>query len=376
MAAAARGALGAWAMEAYPELVRAFRDLGGSRVAGAAAAVAELLPAAAARAADDVVRLSRLEHARAVGTLLRRQRAEQRLSAAVAARRARTAVPREITILLRRVGTVEGDVERAVAALAEAAAGGWGTTAEAAEEQRRLKRDEMRTLLAQVFAPEVASLQRDLEAVLETADWRRPPTLLRAARARVTAFLSAVNERISCTFVPAAAEKAAVALLRATQAAVRAELLATEAAHLWLESSKGERPALAVVTVDELLSVADTILGEVRARLGGGTLVPHPSLALVRHAWADRLLAPPPPAAVDYAAGYVVQSLVCAPVVDGGGRAIGAVELLNRLRDEEEVTPFDANDATALGLFAAIVGPCLERQLMADRHELWAGAAQ
>ena len=42
----------------------------------------------------------------------------------------------------------------------------------------------------------------------------------------------------------------------------------------------------------------------------------------------------------------------------------------------KEVTPFDANDATALGLFAAIVGPCLERQLMADRHELWAGAAQ
>ena len=33
--------------------------------------------------------------------------------------------------------------------------------------------------------------------------------------------------------------------------------------------------------------------------------------------------------------------------------------------DEEEVTPFDANDATALGLFAAIVGPCLERQLRA-----------
>ena len=75
----------------------------------------------------------------------------------------------------------------------------------------------------------------------------------------------------------------------------------------------------------------------------------------------------------------MVQSLVCAPVVDGGGRAIGAVELLNRLRveeDEEEVTPFDANDATALGLFCAILGPCLERQLMADRHELWAGVAK
>ena len=70
------------------------------------------------------------------------------------------------------------------------------------------------------------------------------------------------------------------------------------------------------------------------------------------------------------------QSLCARPSSTEAGK--DAVELLNRLRveDEEEVTPFDANDATALGLFAAIVGPCLERQLMVDRHELWAGAAQ
>ena len=77
-----------------------------------------------------------------------------------------------------------------------------------------------------------------------------------------------------------------------------------------------------------------------------------------------------------------IESLNPAELIDQGIKQIHAdvaVELLNRLRveeDEEEVTPFDANDATALGLFAAIVGPCLERQLMADRHELWAGAAQ
>ena len=115
--------------------------------------------------------------------------------------------------------------------------------------------------------------------------------------------------------------------------------------------------------------VDDATAGVAGAAIAGGVAV------RVDDAAADESFDP----AVDYAAGYVVQSLICAPVVDGGGRAIGAVELLNRLRveeDEEEVTPFDANDATALGLFAAIVGPCLERQLMADRHELWAGAAQ
>ena len=37
-------------------------------------------------------------------------------------------------------------------------------------------------------------------------------------------------------------------------------------------------------------------------------------------------------------------------------RASAAAALVEE--DEEEVTLFDANDATALGLFAAIVGPC------------------
>ena len=67
---------------------------------------------------------------------------------------------------------------------------------------------------------------------------------------------------------------------------------------------------------------------------------------------------------VDYAAGYVSISDLRARR-RGGARA-RKVELLNRLRRPTTTpTTFDANDATALILFAAIVWPCLERQLAA-----------
>ena len=79
-------------------------------------------------------------------------------------------------------------------------------------------------------------------------------------------------------------------------------------------------------------------------------------------------------AEVDRAPGYIVESLVCAPVLSAAGRPIGAVTLANKVQPHKqhavaapvEPRPFDANDERCLALFCSLLGPALERQMLKD----------
>ena len=76
---------------------------------------------------------------------------------------------------------------------------------------------------------------------------------------------------------------------------------------------------------------------------------------------------------MDRAPGYIVESLICAPVLSAAGKPIGAVTLANKLSSRPGPTestsmprPFDANDERCLALLCSILGPALERQMLRD----------
>ena len=76
-------------------------------------------------------------------------------------------------------------------------------------------------------------------------------------------------------------------------------------------------------------------------------------------------------AEVDRAPGYIVESLICAPVLSAPGKPIGAVTLANKLSSrpgptESTPRPFDANDERCLALLCSLLGPALERQMLRD----------
>ena len=74
---------------------------------------------------------------------------------------------------------------------------------------------------------------------------------------------------------------------------------------------------------------------------------------------------------VDKAPGYVVTSIICAPVIGSNGMPLAAVQLCNKVKDRRQqarvAEPFNADDIGALGLLCSILGPALERQLLLDR---------
>lgn len=79
-------------------------------------------------------------------------------------------------------------------------------------------------------------------------------------------------------------------------------------------------------------------------------------------------------ASIDRAPGYVVNSLLCAPVVvgGGGGRAIGAIQLCNKVHEKRSqirvAEEFELSDLKTLCMLCAILGPALSRQLILDRE--------
>ena len=76
---------------------------------------------------------------------------------------------------------------------------------------------------------------------------------------------------------------------------------------------------------------------------------------------------------VDRAPGYVVNSLLCAPVIGTQGRAIGAVQLCNKVRDRRQqvrvTESFEKSDMRVLSILCSVLGPTLERQLLLDRDQ-------
>ena len=75
--------------------------------------------------------------------------------------------------------------------------------------------------------------------------------------------------------------------------------------------------------------------------------------------------------AVDSAPGYVVSSLLCAPVSGSTpGRVLAAVLICNKGKMDDEPPEFNQLDADALTLLATLLGPCLERQLLREGFEM------
>ena len=75
---------------------------------------------------------------------------------------------------------------------------------------------------------------------------------------------------------------------------------------------------------------------------------------------------------VDRAPGYVVNSLMCAPVIGAQGKPIAAVQLCNKVRDRRQQVrvpeAFEKMDLRVLGILCAVLGPSLDRQLILDRE--------
>eukprot|EP00908_Phaeocystis_cordata_P004418 Transcript_14800.p2 GENE.Transcript_14800~~Transcript_14800.p2 ORF type:complete len:321 (+),score=163.28 Transcript_14800:865-1827(+) len=77
-------------------------------------------------------------------------------------------------------------------------------------------------------------------------------------------------------------------------------------------------------------------------------------------------------AKIDRAPGYVVHSLICAPVLSAAGKPIAAVTLVNKVSERwqpgqrAEPRPFDADDERCLALLCSLLGPALERQHIKD----------
>jgi len=75
---------------------------------------------------------------------------------------------------------------------------------------------------------------------------------------------------------------------------------------------------------------------------------------------------------VDRAPGYVVNSLMCAPVVGAQGQPIAALQLCNKVRDRRQQVrvpeSFEKQDLRVLAILCSVLGPALDRQLLLDRE--------
>jgi signal transduction histidine kinase len=107
-------------------------------------------------------------------------------------------------------------------------------------------------------------------------------------------------------------------------------------------------------------------LREIRLPLGRGVagwVVAQRRLANIRDAYADDRFV----STFDKTSGFRTRAILCAPVLDRSGAAMGALQALNRLDGE----PFDATDEAVLAAIAAQVSVALEnaRLLAAERRK-------
>ena len=176
----------------------------------------------------------------------------------------------------------------------------------------------------------------------------------------ITAIMSEMGSSASLRMLLSAALKAASRLVPAQKVSIYVAGIEDDGSMVRAAQPHDEL-GKAILSELEVTRIGDAKHGIVGRVLSSNTL------AMVQDVRND----PDFDKAVDSAPGYVVSSLLCAPVSGSTpGRVLAAVLICNKGKMDDEPPEFNQLDADALTLLATLLGPCLERQLLREGFEM------